>query len=246
MTVAMILQARTSSRRLPGKVLLPILGQPMLARQIERLKRVALADRIVVATSDRDDDAAVAAIAHSTGVDCHRGSLDDVLDRYYRAALPLQPDLVVRVTGDCPLADAGVIDGCIRFLRDGDFDYASNALRPTWPDGLDVEVMTFAALRTAWERGTTTFDREHVTPFIHRNPALFRLGSYEAAIDRSVLRWTVDEPADFAFVNRVYEALYPLDPQFDTAAILALLERDPALGTLNTGIERNAGMKTAS
>lgn len=238
----MILQARTSSRRLPGKVLLPILGQPMLTRQIERLKCVSLVDHIVVATSDRHDDDSVAELAKRSGVDCHRGSLDDVLDRYYQAALPLQPDLVVRVTGDCPLADAGVIDGCIRFFRDGGYDYASNALRPTWPDGLDVEVLTFAALRTAWECAETVFEREHVTPFIHRNPTLFRLGSYEADVDRSALRWTVDEPADFTFVRRVYEALYPGDPHFDTAAILALLEDDPTLGKINTGIERNAGM----
>ena len=240
-----ILQARTSSSRLPRKVMLPIAGEPMLARQIERLKRAARIDRLVLATTDRPEDACVAELAESAGIDSYRGSLNDVLDRFYRAAEPLAPSHIVRVTGDCPLADWSVIDGCIEFTLAGGYDYASNALKPTWPDGLDVEVMTFDALRTAWQEATTTVQREHVTPFINRQPDRFRLGSFENGTDLSPLRWTVDEPADYEFVRRVYDALYAANPAFTTADILSLLARQPDLMSLNAGFERNEGLRRA-
>ena len=151
-----ILQARMSSSRLPGKVLAPILGEPMIARQIERLRRAERIDRLVIATSDQPDDDELAAEAGRIGCDVFRGALDDVLERYYRCATaqaPL-PDHVVRLTGDCPLADPGLIDRLIAFHLEGGFDYASTALEPTWPDGLDAEIMTMAALEAAWREAT--------------------------------------------------------------------------------------------
>jgi spore coat polysaccharide biosynthesis protein SpsF len=240
-----ILQARTSSTRLPGKVLMPLAGAPMIARQIERLQRVRGMDRLVLATTDRPEDAAVADVAVAAGIDSYRGSLDDVLDRFYRAAEPFAPSHVVRLTGDCPVADWSVIDACIAFAVDGGYDYASNTLTPTWPDGLDVEVVTFDALRTAWQEATTTVEREHVMPFITRRPERFRLGSFQNDTDLSPLRWTVDEPADFEFVRRVYEALYPDNPAFTTDHVLALLAREPDLMSLNAGFERNEGLRRA-
>lgn len=240
-----ILQARTSSSRLPRKVMLPMAGAPMLARQIERLQRARRVDRLVLATSDRPEDDCVAELADAAGIGSFRGSLDDVLDRFYRTAEPYAPELVVRVTGDCPLADWDVIDRCIDFMLDGEFDYVSNTLRPTWPDGLDVEVCTFAALATAWREADTSLQREHVMPFITRQPDRFRLGSVEAEVDLSGFRWTVDELADYEFVRRVYDALYPANPAFTTADILALLAREPDLMLLNAGIERNEGLRKA-
>lgn len=240
-----ILQARTSSARLPRKVMLPMAGAPMLQRQVERLQRAELMDCLVLATSDRPEDDCVAEVAASAGIHGFRGSLDDVLDRFYRAAEPHRPDHVVRVTGDCPLADWEVLDGCIRFMLDGDFDYASNALNPTWPDGLDVEVMTFPALKQAWEEATTSLQREHVTPFINRQPDRFRLGSFENDVDLSAFRWTVDEPRDYEFVRRVYDALYSRNPAFTTNDIFALLAAQPELISLNAGIERNDGLRKA-
>lgn len=234
-----VLQARTSSSRLPGKVMLPLMGAPMLARQIERLNRSNCIDRLVVATSDRPDDDCVAELAEGAGIAAFRGSLDDVLDRYHGAAAPHDPTHVVRVTGDCPLADWKVIDDAIEFAVQGGFDYASNTLNPTWPDGLDVEVVTFEALATAWRESQNPLEREHVMPFITRRPERFRLGSFEGDTDLSALRWTVDEPADYELVSRVYAALYPANPSFTTADILRLLKSDPALLAINAGIERN-------
>lgn len=240
-----ILQARTSSSRLPRKVMLPLAGAPMLVRQIERLLRAELMDRLVLATSDRPEDDCVGELAESAGITSYRGSLDDVLDRFYRAAEPFKPAYVVRLTGDCPLADWGVIDGCIEFARSGGYDYASNALNPTWPDGLDVEVMTFAALEAAWHEASTPLEREHVTPFINRRPERFRLGSFENDADLSSFRWTVDEPVDYEFVRRVYDALYLTNAAFSTSDILTLLVHEPELMGLNVGIERNEGLRKA-
>lgn len=238
-----VLQARASSSRLPGKVLMPMAGAPMLERQIERLLRAQRMDKLVLATSDGSDDDAVAEIAGRAGIELYRGSLDDVLDRYYQAARPHLPRHVVRVTGDCPLADWEVIDRAIEFAVEGGYDYASNTLNPTWPDGLDVEVATFAALETAWREAVRPLEREHVMPFITSRGERFRLGSLESERDLSHMRWTVDEPQDYEFVRRVYEALFPGNPAFTTADVLALLEKQPELATLNTGFIRNEGLR---
>lgn len=232
-----------SSSRLPGKVLMPILGEPMLFRHIERLNRSREIDQIVVATStDASDDALVQACAQRD-VACYRGSLNDVLQRFAQAAEPYAPGIVVRLTGDCPLADPAVIDEVIRFFRAGDYDYASNCVPPTFPDGLDVEAMRFSCLQEAEREAVLPSHREHVTPFLRAHPERFRIGNYAAMDDRSRMRWTVDEPEDFEFVRRVYEKLYPVKPDFSTRDILDLLERQPELQTLNSAFERNEGTK---
>jgi spore coat polysaccharide biosynthesis protein SpsF len=238
-----ILQARTTSSRLPDKVLKPLLGVPMLLRQIERVRRSRHIDRLVVATSDDSSDDAIAALCGRDGIDCFRGSLADVLDRFYQAALRLHPPSIVRLTGDCPLADPAVIDKVIDFYRDGRYDYASNAVEPTFPDGLDVEVFSFDALETAWRETGRGAEREHVTLYIYRHPDRFRIGHFKMEPDLSRLRWTVDEPADFEFVTAVYEALYPANPAFTMEHVLAYLERRPDLAGLNSTIARNEGLR---
>jgi spore coat polysaccharide biosynthesis protein SpsF len=238
-----IVQARMSSTRLPGKVLMPLVGRPMLARQIERLRRAQRIDPLIVATTVDPADEAIATLSSELSVESHRGSSEDVLDRYFKAALPHAPSHVVRLTADCPLTDWKLIDRTVDFALAGSFDYASNALRPTWPDGLDVEVMTFAALETAWREAADPVEREHVTPFLVRHPERFRLGSLEAEVDLSAMRWTVDEPRDFEFVSRIYEALYPVNPAFTTDDILAFLRQKPELLQINSGIERNEGLR---
>lgn len=238
-----ILQARVSSTRLPGKVLKPILGEPMLLRQIERLRRCRGFDRLVVATSTDASDDPLAAACEGWDVACHRGSLDDVLDRFVAAARAYQPDIVVRLTGDCPLADPEVIDAVIRYFRQGDYDYASNVDPPTFPDGLDVEVMRYSCLVQAHREATLPSQREHVTPFIRAHAERFRLGCHTAATDLSHLRWSVDEPDDFAFVKAVYEALYPGKPDFTTADVLRLLAGNGHLASINSAIARNEGLK---
>lgn len=239
-----VLQARASSSRLPGKVLKPILGKSMLHHQIERIQRAKTPARLVLATSRNPEDDAVATVGQSAGIDVYRGSLEDVLDRFYRAAEPFAPTHVVRLTGDCPLTDPNIIDAVTRFAVDGDYDYASNSIRPTFPDGLDVEVATFEALQTAWREATTKSDREHVMPFLHRQSDRFRLGNYENEEDLSALRWTVDEPADFTFVEAIYHALYPTKPAFDSTDVLAYLAKNPSLASLNSRFVRNEGFKS--
>jgi spore coat polysaccharide biosynthesis protein SpsF len=235
-----VLQARMSSSRLPGKVLKPLLGRPMLARQIERVKRSALIDRMLVATSSAGDDAAIEQLCAELSVGCYRGSLDDVLDRFYRAAQASNPAYIVRLTGDCPLADPELIDAVIRYCVDGGYDYVSNALQPTFPDGLDTEVLRFACLEEAWREARLPSEREHVTPFIYNRPERFRIGSYTNQVDYSHLRWTVDEPEDFSLVEKIYTALYPVNPRFSSEDILAFIGRNPGIAG-NTAIKRNEG-----
>jgi spore coat polysaccharide biosynthesis protein SpsF len=232
--IAAILQARMSSSRLPGKIAMPVLGKPMLECQIERLLRSRHIGRLIVATSVDSSDDTTEAVARAAGVDVWRGSLNDVLDRYYQAACTLMPDHVIRVTGDCPLADWEVIDQLAEFHLAGGYDYSSNIMPATWPDGIDAEIMTFASLERAWKEGKSPLEREHVTPYIYRHPDLFRLGAMTRDDDISHIRWTVDYPEDFTFVTAVYENLYPGNPSFLSSDILALMEARPDLADICT------------
>ncbi len=238
-----ILQARMGSTRLPGKVLKPILGEPMLFRQIERLKRCHSFDQLVVATSTESTDDQLAQACHARGVDVTRGSIDDVLDRFIMAAKAYNPQTIVRLTGDCPLIDPGIIDDVVNFFISGDFDYASNVGPPTFPDGLDVEVMRASCLERAHHEAKLPSEREHVTPYLRNHPDLFRQGNFAGPRNLSHLRWTVDEPQDFNFVVQVFEQLYPSNPQFGISDVLRLIEQVPTLGTLNSDIKRNQGME---
>jgi spore coat polysaccharide biosynthesis protein SpsF len=239
--VIAVLQARMSSTRLPGKVLLPLLGVPMLTRQIERVRQAKSLDQIIVATSTVSGDDAIAAECERAGVSCSRGSLDDVLDRFYHAVEPTSATDVVRLTGDCPLICPEIIDAVVACREHGGFDYASNAHERTFPDGLDVEVMTREALTSAWRHGRLPSEREHVTPYIWKHPEWFRSGAYRNSIDYSALRWTVDERADYALVSMIFERLYPVNTRFRMADVLHLLESEPGLGQLNAGIQQNQG-----
>jgi spore coat polysaccharide biosynthesis protein SpsF len=239
-TVA-VLQARMSSTRLPGKVLLRTCGQPLLAHQVERVRRCRTIDTLVVATSDSPDDAPIAALCEQLGVPVFRGNLHDVLDRMVRAARPHAPDWFVRLTGDCPLADPAVIDQVVRACRDPGVDYASNALHPSFPDGLDAECMRFAVLEEAWREARKPSEREHVTPFIHTQPQRYTLREVHHTPDLSALRWTVDDPADFVFVSQVYEHLHAGKPDFGMEDVLQLLRAHPELGAINSGTQRNEG-----
>ncbi len=242
MKVLAILQARCSSSRLPGKVLAPILGQAMLARQLERLRRAETLDRLVLATSDDPSDDPLESLCATLGLTCYRGSLDDVLGRFAGAYQAFGPsEHVVRLTGDCPLADPTVIDRMVRYHHETAADYTTNALQPSWPDGLDVEVMRAPVLLRAASEARLPSEREHVTPYIHKHPKWFRVTHLRGETDWSALRWTVDEPKDLEFVQKVYAALYPSNPAFTTADILRLLEQQPALGQINGNFLRNAG-----
>lgn len=212
-----------SSTRLPGKVMRPILGRPMIALQLERLRRSRRIDRLVVATSDDASDDALAAFLQGEGTPVFRGPLADVLGRFAGALEAFGPaDVVLRLTADCPLADAELIDHCIEVLEAGGADYVADDLERSYPRGLDAEVMKASVLKMAAREATSAYDREHVTPFIYNQPQRFRLESVRQAEDQSHLRWTVDISEDFDFVRRVYEALYVGNPAFTRQDVLAL------------------------
>lgn len=234
-----IVQARMSSSRLPGKVAADVCGRPMLALQLSRLARSTAIDRLVVATSTQADDDAVAGMARAAGVAVHRGPLADVLARFAGAAKAFGPaDHIVRLTADCPLADPAIIDACIALHVRLGADYTSNAIARTFPDGLDVEVITAATLSAAAVDATEPLDREHVTRFIYRRPARFVMGVLAQEIDQSAMRWTVDTPEDLAMVRAVVASL-PDD--FAMADVLAFLRAHPDIAALNGALGRNAG-----
>lgn len=229
-----ILQARMTSTRLPGKVLRPILGRPMVGLHIERIRRAKRIDRLVLATSEDSSDDPIAQFCGSIGVDVYRGPLQDVLGRYHGAAEEFGPaDHVVRLTADCPLADHEVIDACIGLHLAKGADYTSNGVERTYPDGLDVEVMRFAALDRAYREARTPQSREHVTPYLYQNPSLFQVAQLVQTPDLGQLRWTVDTSADLEMVTAVYQALYPQKPDFLQADILALLAARPDIAAIN-------------
>lgn len=239
-----IVQARMGSSRLPGKVLMEICGQPMLQLQLERVRRAALIDRILVATTDSPADQPIVELCRQIGLPCFRGSENDVLARFCQAARAEglgAGDAVVRLTADCPLADPEVIDRIISLYKESGADYASNVAPPTFPDGLDGEVFSFESLERAWREAVLVSEREHVTPFIRNHRELFRTVNLVNDTDLSDLRWTVDEAADLEMVRAVYESIYPIKPDFNMHDVWNFLKQNPETGTLNRDFQRNEG-----
>lgn len=212
-----------SSSRLPDKVMAPVLGVPMIGRQVERLRRAKRIDELVVATSSDPSDDPLADYCDRQGLAVFRGSLNDVLGRFAGAmAHHVEAKVVIRLTADCPLTDGSVIDAVVERHLSSGADYTSNTVVRTYPHGLDVEVASASALLEASREATEAYDREHVMPFIYHRPERFHLEGVERTPSLSHLRWTVDVPEDLEFVRDVYARLYPSDPTFDTAAIAAL------------------------
>jgi len=238
-----VLQARTSSSRFPGKVLAPLLGAPMILRQIERVRRSRRIDALVVATSVDPSDDELVQVLQEAGVEVRRGALDDVVARFTAVVEEFAPAHIVRLTADCPLTDPAVIDRVVDEHMDRGSDYTSNVLSPTYPDGLDVEVLSASAFARLIGRELTTREREHVTLGLYSHPELFTTDNVEQSPSRAELRWTVDVPQDLEFVQAVYDRLYHNDPAFDQDAILALLEREPALSRTESDLARNAGLQ---
>ena len=236
-----IVQARLGSTRLPGKVLADIAGQPMLWHVIQRLRRATALDDIWVATSAQAGDDALAAYCAAQGFAVFRGSEEDVLDRYYQAARTAGADIVVRITADCPLLDPAVVDKVVRAFDPACHDYVANVFRYTYPDGLDTEVFSFAALERAWREAVPGPEREHVTVLM-RTSGRFRTGpnvEHTTDLSRRQLRWTVDTPTDLAFVRRVFAAFG--DRPFGLEEVLGLLEKNPTLMQMNESSIRNEG-----
>lgn len=239
-----IVQARMSSTRLPGKVLQDLEGQPMIIRQLERISRATSLDRIVVATSDHNDDDQLAALVQSHDIAVVRGPLDDVLARFVLAVDTHPADVVVRLTADCPLISPAVIDQVVESFHASDADYLSNTMDPTYPDGLDVEVVTAQALREVDRITTDPHEREHVTLGVYRRTDAFTIENLRdpSGADHSGLRWTVDTPDDLGFARGIYRHLLAHNPAFEYADVLELLDAHPELLRTDAHSARNAAL----
>ena len=239
MKVVAIVQARTGSVRLPQKVLKPILSKPMIELLLMRLSHSHELDEITVATSEEKQDDKLETLVKSLGFKCTRGSEKDVLSRFYKSAKSSEADVIVRITGDCPLIDSGLVDECVKEFKKSKVDYFSNTDPATYPDGLDIEVMSFNSLKRANSEAKSDFDREHVTPYI-RNSVSFTKSSIQYEEDQSEQRWTVDEPEDFKVITKIFEHFSP-DILFDWKKVLELSQIKPELFEENNMINNNEG-----
>ncbi len=234
-----IIQARMSSTRLPGKVLLPLSGKPVLEHVIQRVRHCKLVDKVVVATTLHDSDDLIEDWCKKNNVEYYRGSLEDVLDRYYQVASLYKAENILRITADCPAIDPGIIDDVIEKYHKGNFDFYG--LSGEFPDGLDCTMFSFNALETAWKNSKLQSEREHVGPYIVNHPELFVIGGYEKFQKLDHIRLTLDEPNDYELLTNIFSALYESDNFFGIQSILNLLESNPDLLEINSKIIRNEG-----
>ncbi len=239
-----IIQARMSSQRLPGKVMKEVLGKPLIGHMIDRVSRCQRIDKLLLATSDSQANDELCDYVSGLGLHVFRGSEDDVLDRFYRAAQPYEPDAVVRLTGDCPVIDPAVCARVIDTYLAGGVDYAHTG--PTFADGLDCEICSFTALGRMWREARLRSEREHVLMYLHNHPELFRKATLVNLTDDSRYRLTVDEPQDLELIEAVFEHFHlEKKPDFDIEDIKGFLATRADLAGLNAHIERNAGLKTS-
>jgi spore coat polysaccharide biosynthesis protein SpsF len=238
MKTCIITQARCGSSRLPRKILKKIGEKTLLEIHLERLKKVSKAEAIIVATTFEYGSEEILEIAERSGVQAFQGSTEDVLDRYWQAAMKMEPDAVVRVTSDCPLVDPETIDSMIKIFETEDFDYLANTQPPTFPDGMDVEIFTLDALGKAWSGATNPKDREHVTHYFYTHPDLFRIGAHRCEQDRSSLRLTVDYEEDYLVIADLVSR-FGAERSWEFYA--DELEKNPALARINNMRARNEG-----
>ncbi|PIR06977.1 MAG: hypothetical protein COV55_00950 [Candidatus Komeilibacteria bacterium CG11_big_fil_rev_8_21_14_0_20_36_20] len=247
--IVAIIQARMSAERLPNKVIADIAGKPMIWHVVNRVKSTSKIDKVILATSDKLIDQKLVEVASQIGIDVYTGSESDVLDRYYQAAKKYKTDIIVRITGDCPLIDPNIIDKTIEYFLKNNFDYVSTAhtnksMDSAYPDGLDTEVFNFSSLEKAWKEAKLKSEREHVTPYIWNNSQIFKINTFQGDDcdqDYSQMRWTVDEERDLKFVREVYKNLYKDRNIFFMKDILNLLKDYPELLEINSDIKRDDG-----
>lgn len=240
MKIMAIVQARMGSTRLPGKVMMDLLGEPVLVRDVTRLRRSKLLDEIIIATTTLTADNLIVSLCKDRGWLYYRGDENDVLDRYYQAARAYNADVIVRITSDCPMIDPVIVDQVVTtFINIPDIDYVSNILPPrTFPRGLDTEVMTFDTLERAWTEYKDPKLREHVTPYIYRNPVKFHIHGVVNDKDLSSHRWTLDTPKDLLFIRTVYEHFG--NDRFTWVDVLEYLDEHPEVVRINNEIQQKA------
>ncbi len=236
-----IIQARIGSSRLPGKVLLPLSGKPMLSFLLERIQKAKRIDKLVVATSISDSDDPIEQLCKLMGIDCYRGSLNNVLDRFYHAALTYKPDSVIRFTGDCPLHDPMLIDEFCECFTNNKYDYLCNTVKPTFPDGYDMWAASFSALYDAWNNAILPSDLEHVFPYIRSHKKRFKTGSFEHREDNSRFRVTVDHWEDYQLVTKVVDEVSKTDTAILYSSVLDFLKNNNTVAMSNSDKIRDAG-----
>ena len=238
-TVA-IIQGRMASSRLPDKIMKDIFGKPMLAWVVDQVRKARLIDQVVVATTLDPSDDAVEVYCHENQILCYRGSMHDVLDRFYQAAKIYQADVVVRFTADCPLLDPQLVDRVLEAFFAAGADFAANRLPPpftrTFPIGLDTEVVTFAALERAWNEATAKHDREHVMPYLYEVENRFNVVRVEHDQDFGWVRWTVDTPTDLELIRKLAERIQN-KPSFTWQEVLDIYLHEPGLAEINANIK---------
>ena len=236
-----IIQASRHSCRLHDKGLADIAGQPMLWHTIDRVRQTRRVGQITVSTTTNEHDDPIAAFCAEQGISCHRGRPDDALDRCWSAACAAGADVIVRLNADCPLIDPQLIDSVIAGFFSGAFDYVSNLDPPTFPDGQDVEVLSYDALHRSWREAEWRSEREHVTTYIRNNATDFRTSNISGDFDRSGVRMRVDSIEDLAVVRAIFHTLQGVGGAevFSLNAICNLLVQSPELGLLNAHIPRD-------
>jgi len=243
MKIVAIIQARMSSSRLPGKVMLPLAGKPAIQHVIERAKMISGIDELIISTSISDSDNTLTKFCASIDVPVFRGSEEDVLDRYYQTALHCGAELILRVTGDCPLLDPIESSKVLKKSIETGADYVSNIHPPMLPDGLDTEVIKKEALQKAWGLAKKKSEREHVTLFLYSNPNIFTLSSYTYKSDYSRYRLTLDEPSDYLLLQKIFAHLEKIHKFGYVNDILQILEKNPEIAIINNSIKRNEGLE---
>lgn len=243
MKIVGIVQARMGSTRLPGKMMKEVLGKPMVQYVFDRVQPSQRMAEVWLATTTDASDDVLADWAKTHGVKCYRGSVNDVLDRYYQTAKLAGAEVVVRITGDCPLADYQVIDTVINgYLTEyPTFDYVCNTQPPTFPDGLDTEVFSFVSLEKAWNEAKLPSEREHVTPYIWKHPEIFKIKNILNGVDLSGLRWTLDTEEDFSLIRLIIEAMATEKNYPDFSRILEIFREHPEWANINAQYKRNEG-----
>ena len=242
MKKAAIIQARMGSTRLPGKVLMQIEDKPLIGHIISRVQQSAYVDDIILATTTDSADDQLVAYAQEIGVKVYRGETANVLSRYYNAAKENNVDVIIRVTADDPFKDPVVIDKLIEAYVAGDYDYVSNTIEPSYPEGLDIEVFSFSALEKCFKQAQEDFEKEHVTPYIWMHPEKFKLLNVKNDKDLSDIRLTVDTAEDIVFAKEIYKNLYHKKKMFRLNDVLDLFEHKPELLSMMPRIVRNQGL----
>lgn len=235
-----MIQARIGSTRLPGKVLSKIENKPILWHVINRVKKIPSVKEIILITTRKQKDQLLLKIAEKNKIFSFTGDEFDLLNRHFKCAEKFNADPIIRITSDCPLIDPYLVEKILQVYLKNNYDYVSNTINPTFPDGLDTEIFSFNALKKATKNAKLKSEREHVSPYFVKNPKKFKLFNYENKKDLSNLRWTVDEKKDLKFVRKIYARMKP-KYLFSMSDVLKVLSKEPNLSEINKDIMRNEG-----